>query len=156
MHRRSIKAKSLGLFVGYVLALCLVYSTFTVMLLRREAAATQGRLEQMARMLAAEIDTHVAAGRERLATVARLPGLVYGLGTIREARGEGHIPPWTTLHYLFFKSPVFSGGAFLLDRGGTVLWAEPPGLPWVGRSLADYAPLAPAFARGASTVCVGL
>ena len=70
-------------------------------------------------------------------TVAALPGLVHGLQRLDEAGGGGYIPPWTTLHYLFFKSPVFTGGVFLLDRSGKALWTEPPGLPWLGTRLAD-------------------
>jgi hypothetical protein len=62
-------------------------------------------------MLAAETDAYIAAGHHRLATVASLPGLVYGLRSIRETKGTGHIAPWTSLHYVFLKSPVFTGGS---------------------------------------------
>lgn len=139
-HRWSIKAKSVALVLVYVLALCGVYSAFTVYLLRREAVRAHERFQQTARMIAAELDVHIESGRQRLATVAQLPGMVYGLRTIQETKGEDYIPPWTTLHYLFFQSPVFTGGVFLLDRAGKVLWTEPAGLPWLGQNLADYPP----------------
>ncbi|MEA2625707.1 MAG: two-component system, NtrC family, sensor histidine kinase AtoS [Candidatus Binatota bacterium] len=133
--------KSGILAVGYLLALSGVYGAFTLYLYRSAVAQAQDRFEQTARMVAAELDAFVAGGDERLRTVSRLPGLTYGLQTIQEDRGRGYIPPWTTLHYLFFKSPAFSGGVFLLDRSGRTLWTEPPGLPWHGQMLAGIAPV---------------
>jgi signal transduction histidine kinase len=151
----SVKAKSIALLVGYALFLAAVYGGFTMFLLQREKAAAHERLESTARLVAAEIDAQLEAGRRRLATVAQLPGLVHGLQRLEEAPAEGYIPPWTTLHYLFFKSPLFTGGMFLLDRGGTVLWTEPPGLPWLGRSLADDPRIA-AIYRGVSAPSPGI
>jgi two-component system, NtrC family, sensor kinase len=130
------------LAIGYLLALCAVYASFTVYLLRREMSEAHDRFRQTASIVAAEVDAYVATGAQRLETVMRLPGMAYGLQTIQEARREGYIPPWTTLHYLFFKSPVFTGGVFLLDRTGKVLWTEPPGLPWLGRTLTELTPVA--------------
>jgi signal transduction histidine kinase len=154
--RWSIKSKSLVLFAGYVLALGAVYLAFTVYLLRRETAAAHDRLQQTASILAAEVESHLQVGRQRLAAVAHLPGLVYGLPAISEARGQGHIAPWTTLHYLFFKSPLYTGGVFLVDRTGTVLWTEPPGMPWVGRDLAAHPVVADVLGRGGEAVSPGL
>jgi signal transduction histidine kinase len=138
----SIRTKSLILVVGFLVVLSVVYGAFTVQLLRREVAQAHDRLRQTARIVAAEIDAYVESGAKRLETVTQLPGLAYGLQTIQEAGDEGYIPPWTTLHYLFFKSPVFTGGVFLLDRGGKVLWTEPPGLGWLHQTLTDVAPVA--------------
>jgi len=137
-RRWSIRAKTVLLFAGYVLVLAAVYGAFTVSLVRREEARTQDRLQQTAGLVAAELDAYLESGRQRLATVSRLPGMTYGLGTIQDAADTGRIPPWTTLHYLFFKSPVFTGGTLLLDRRGKVLWTEPPGQPWIGQSLATH------------------
>lgn len=137
----SIRVKSVMLATAYLLALSVVYGTFTFNLLQREMAEAHERFEQTAGIVAAELDAYVASGAQRLQTVTRLPGLAYGLQSIQEARGDGYIPPWTTLHYLFFKSPVFTGGLFLLDRAGKVLWTEPPGLPWLGGTLTEVAPV---------------
>ena len=130
------------LAIGYLLALAAIYGAFSVYLVRREVSRANDRFLQTARLVAAELDAYVASGAQRLQTVARLPGLAYGLQTIQEAGGGGYIPPWTTLHYLFFKSPLFTGGVFLLDRVGKVLWTEPPGLPWLGQTLTELAPVA--------------
>jgi signal transduction histidine kinase len=138
----NIRVKSVMLAFGYLLVLSAVYGAFSVYLWRREIDLAHDRFEQTARIVAAELDGYVASGAQRLGTVIRLPGLAYGLQTLQEAKGEGYIPPWTTLHYLFFKSPVFTGGVLLLDRGGTVLWTEPPGLPWLRQTFNEMAPIA--------------
>jgi signal transduction histidine kinase len=127
---------------GFLLALSAVYGTFTVYLLRQETLQVHDRLQQTARIVAAEFDAYVASGAQRLKTVVRLPGLAYGLQSIQETPGDAYIPPWTTLHYLFFKSRVFTGGVFLLDRTGKVLWTEPPGLPWQHQTLNEFVPVA--------------
>jgi signal transduction histidine kinase len=139
--RWSIRVKSIALGIGYLVALSGVYGAFSAYVLRQEISEAHERFQQTARIVAAQLDAYVASGAERLRMVAQLPGLAYGLQTIQEASGEGYIPPWTTLHYLFFKSPVFSGGVFLLDRTGKVLWTEPPGLPWLGQTLSELAPI---------------
>jgi signal transduction histidine kinase len=147
----SIRVKSVMLAIGYLLALSAVYGTFTVYLYQRELSQAHDRLQQTARIVAAELDAYVANGDQRLQTVSDLPGLAYGLQTIQEAKRNGYIPPWTTLHYLFFKAPPFNGGVLLLDRAGKVLWTEPPGLPWHGQTLTDLAPVAEIYrtSRGA-------
>jgi signal transduction histidine kinase len=154
-HHWSIKAKSVALVVIYVLALGGVYGAFTLYLVHREATQAHDRFQQTARMVAAELDAYIESGQQRLAAVARLPGMAYGLRTIQETIGKGYIPPWTTLHYLFFQSPVFTGGVFLLDRTGKVLWTEPPGLPWLGQTLADYPPIAAMYQKGQSLISTG-
>ena len=138
----SIRVKTVTLAVGYLLALSAIYGAFSIYLFERELSEAHDRLQQTARIVGAELDAYVVTGEQRLETVTRLPGLAYGLQSIEAARGDGYIPPWTTLHYLFFKSPVFTGGVFLLDRAGKVLWTEPPGLPWHGERLDDVAPVA--------------
>ncbi len=140
------------LAVGYLLALSAVYGAFSVYLYRRELAEAHERFQQTARIVAAELDAYVASGEQRLETVTRLPGLTYGLQTIQEAGRDGYIPPWTTLHYLFFKSPVFTGGVFLLDRVGKVLWTEPPSLAWTGQTLTDVAPIADIYRTSRSVI----
>lgn len=151
-RRWSIRTKSVALFVGYVVAFAAVYGAFSVHLLRRETVAANDRLQQTARMVAADVNAHVRVGLQRLATVAHLPGLVFGLRTMGEKGTGGHIPAWTTLHYIFFRSPVLTGGVFLLDGSGTVVWTEPPGLSWVGQDLSDYAPLADVYLHGVDVI----
>ncbi|MBI3781994.1 MAG: sensor histidine kinase [Deltaproteobacteria bacterium] len=136
--RWSIRAKGIALVAGYALVLVAVYGTFTYWLLRRENHQAHERLRQTVDMVAAELDSYIDNGRQRLALVSQLPGLTYGLRRMQESAEEGRIPPWTSLHYLFFKSPVFTGGVFLVDRNFKVLWTEPPGRPWTGERLGNH------------------
>ncbi len=142
----SIRVKSVMLALGYLLVLSAVYGAFTVHVVQREVAEAHERLRQTARLVAAEIDGALDAGVQRLETVSRLPGLAYGLQSIQAAPRNGYIPPWTTLHYLFFKSTLFEGGVFLLDHDGVVLWTEPPGLPWLHANLRASPGIAEVFA----------
>jgi signal transduction histidine kinase len=155
-RRWSIRTKGVALVAGYVLALGAVYGAFTYSLLQRETGRARDRLQQTANLVATEIDTYVDAGRQRLALVTQLPGMTYGLRTMQDASAKGRIPPWTTLHYLFFKSQVFTGGVFLVDRDGTVLWTEPPGRPWMGKRLADHPVLQRLAQEQQSVVSAGL
>jgi len=152
----GIKAKSIALVVVYVLALYGVYGSFTLYLVRREATETQDRFEQTARMVAAQLDAHIKSGQQRLAAVAQLPGLVYGLNTMLETHEGGYLPAWTTLHYIFLRSPVFSGGMFLLDRVGQVVWTEPPVLPLLGHSLIDAPIIADLYRQDHDLVSAGI
>ena len=152
----SIRTKSVVLVVVYVLALYGVYGGFTIYLLHRESIETQDRFEQTARMVAAQFDAHLEAGKQRLLTVAALPGLSQGLQTLLETQQGGEFPAWTTLHYIFLQSPVFTGGMFLLDRERKVRWTEPPGLPWLGQHL-DYLPaVAELYEKGQVLVSAGV
>jgi len=151
----SIRVKSVLLTLGYLLVLSVVYGAFTLHLLQREIAEAHDRLRETARLVAAEVDARLDAGMQRLTIVSNLPGLSYGLQTIQEAPRDGYIPPWTTLHYLFFKSPVFNGGVFLLDREGVVLWTEPPGAAWQHANVRDVAGI-DAVLRGAERSVSGV
>ena len=146
----------MALVGAYVLGLVGVYSGFTLYLVRLEVAQAHERFQQTAQIVAAELDAYIESGRQRLVTVTKLPGLAYGLESIQEAKGEGYIPPWTTLHYLFFRIPVFTAGVFLLDRTGKVLWTEPPGLPWHGQTLTDVPVIAELYRRGESLISSGV
>jgi signal transduction histidine kinase len=156
MVNLSIKTKATALFVCYVLALTAVYVTFSFRLLRRESREAVDRLQQTANILATELETSLDAGRQRLETVGRLPGLTFGLQSIAESASGREIPAWTTLHYLFFKSPLFTDGAFLLDRSGKVVWNEPPDRDWRGRSLSDNPVIRASRSSKATTVSDGL
>src|SRR5438552_15866958 len=75
LHRASITARIVILIAGYVLALGAVYAGFSLFLVDRDTTRANERLEQTARLVAAEIDAYVESGRQRLATVTRLPGM---------------------------------------------------------------------------------
>src|SRR6476469_9785924 len=97
-HLWSIRTKSVALVIVYVLALYGVYGGFTMYLLYRESIEAQDRFEQTARLVAAQFDAHLEAEKQRLTTVAELPGLSEGLQSLLETQQGGEFPAWTTLH----------------------------------------------------------
>ena len=74
---------------------------------------------------AADLEHLLGRGVDRLKTVAALPALAYGMQLQERSREQRQIPAWTTLHYLFFESDVFTGGVVLVNREGSILWSEP-------------------------------
>ncbi|MBM4257887.1 MAG: sensor histidine kinase [Deltaproteobacteria bacterium] len=152
----SIRTKSVVLVILYVLALYGVYGGFTLYLLHRESLEAQDRFEQTAKMVATQLDAHLEAGQQKLTMVATLPGLSYGLQTLFETQNGGEFPAWTTLHYIFLQSPVFTGGMFLLDQEGKVRWTEPPSLPGVGQWLSSLPAIAELYKHGQLVVSAGI
>jgi len=73
----------------------------------------------------ADLESLLGRGLDRLRTVAALPALAYGMQLQERSREQRQIPAWTTLHYLFFESDVFTGGVVLVNRDGLLLWSEP-------------------------------
>src|SRR5439155_921956 len=69
----SLAAKSGALLGAYAVVLAGVYGAFTTHLLRRETALAHERVQQTAQLVAVELDGQLEAGKQRLATVARLP-----------------------------------------------------------------------------------
>ncbi|MFN7918372.1 MAG: ATP-binding protein [Vicinamibacterales bacterium] len=86
---------------------------------------------------AADLEHLLSRGVERLETVAALPALAYGMQLQERSREQRQIPAWTTLHYLFFESDVFTGGVVLVNRDGRILWSEPSD---ISRIDTPYAP----------------
>ena len=74
---------------------------------------------------ATDVEHLLTRDLDRLRTVAALPALAYGLPLQEQNREERQIPAWTTLHYLFFESDVFTGGVVLVNRTGQIIWSEP-------------------------------
>ena len=81
--------------------------------------------KRLASVTAERLDHLLGRGLARLEMVASLPALAYGLHAQQQSREGKQIPAWTTLHYLFFESDIFTGGVSLLDLDGRVLWSEP-------------------------------
>jgi signal transduction histidine kinase len=152
----SLRTKSIAVFAVLLLALIAVYATFSFRLLQRETRDAADRLQQTADLLAAEIDASLDSGARRLETVGQLPGLAFGLRRMTLSANRGEFPAWTTLHYLFFKSALFSGGIFLLDAAGTVVWNEPPDRSWRGRLLGALPAVRAAREHGTVVVSDGL
>jgi len=103
---------------------------------QQEKQFLDGRLETT-RAVAREFDEFFSRGVSRLDMISQLPGLAYGLHTLEANREGKQIPAWTTLHYLSYRSDVFTNGIYLLNKQGQVLWSEPPD---VGQLESHYEP----------------
>jgi PAS domain S-box-containing protein len=124
---RSLRTEGTVLLLVFVAALELAYAYAALSALRETTArVAAGRLEE-ARALAQRFDGLLALGRERLGAVAEQPGLALWLasnGPDALARGAA-IPQRETLHYLFFRSEIFTGPVAMVDRRSALLWTEP-------------------------------
>jgi signal transduction histidine kinase/ActR/RegA family two-component response regulator len=122
----NLKQKTFFFVALMITALVCVYALFSIYYVREQESRFLSERLSLADSVGAEFTGLFSRGVERLRTVAELPGLVYGLQTLEKNREGRQIPAWTTLHYLFFQSEVFTDGVYLLDENGRVLWSEPP------------------------------
>src|SRR5262245_30454903 len=106
-----------ALLAGYI-----VFSSYYVR--AQETVLLDDRVNT-ARAIAQELTGLFTRGVDRLQRVAALPALVYGLQTLEERREGKQITAWTTLHYLFYESDVFTR-VYLINATGKILWSEPP------------------------------
>jgi signal transduction histidine kinase/CheY-like chemotaxis protein len=122
----NLKQRTFFFVALMITGLVCVYALFSIYYVREQESRFLSERLTLADSVGAEFTGLFTRGVERLRTVAELPGLVYGLQTLEENREGRQIPAWTTLHYLFFQSEVFTDGVYLLDPKGRVLWSEPP------------------------------
>src|ERR1700686_4284651 len=147
---RSLRTEGTALLLCFVLAVELAYAYAALSALQETTTQVAGERLEDARSLAQRFDVPFALGRERLSAVAEQPGLALWLA----AHTTDSLPPGTvipqreTLHYLFFRSEIFSGLVTVVDRDGRLLWTEPYDAERVGARLRlDYQPLRDALAQ---------
>jgi len=134
----NLKQKTFFFVALMIAGLVCVYALFSVYYVREQESRFLSERLTLADSVGAEFTGLFTRGVDRLRTVAELPGLVYGLQTLEENREGRQIPAWTTLHYLFFQSEVFTDGVYLLDGRGRVLWSEPPDVAAIGTVFPVY------------------
>jgi len=105
-----------------LLGLYVVFSTYYV---RAQEKVLLDERVNTAQAIAQEFTGLFTRGVDRLQRVAALPALVYGLQTLEENKEGKQITAWTTLHYLFYESDVFTR-VYLVNASGKILWNEPP------------------------------
>ena len=124
---RSLRTEGTILLLALVFAVELAYAYAALSALRETTDRVASERLEEARALAQRFDGLLALGRERLGAVAEQPGLALWLAS----RGADPLPPGTTipqretLHYLFFRSEIFSGPVAMVDRRSALLWTEP-------------------------------
>jgi PAS domain S-box-containing protein len=148
---RSLRTEGTVLLLVFVVALELAYAYAALSTLAETKSRVAAERLSDARALAQRFEGVLALGRERLAAVAEQPGLALwlaGAGPSSLRRGAA-IPQRETLHYLFFRSEIFSGAVAITDARSVLLWTEPYDVDRVeARLRVDYEPLRRALASG--------
>lgn len=134
----NLKQKTFFFVALMITGLVCVYALFSIYYVREQENQLLSERLNTAESIGEEFTGLFTRGVDRLRTIAELPGLVYGLQTLEENREGRQIPAWTTLHYLFFQSDVFTDGVYLLDERGRVLWSEPPDVGAIGTVFPVY------------------
>jgi len=124
---RSLRTEGTIILLAFAAALVISYGWAALSALRETTAGVAARRFEEARALAQRFDGLFAVGRERLAAVAEQPGLALWLASSAPERLPPHaaIPQRETLHYLFYRSEIFTGPVAMVDRRSSLLWTEP-------------------------------
>ena len=124
---RSLRTEGTVLLLVFVAAVEVTYAWAALSALRETSAGVAARRFEEARALAQRFDGLFSTARERLGAVAEQPGLALWLasGAPDSLAPSAAIPQRETLHYLFFRSEIFSGPVAMVDRRSTLLWTEP-------------------------------
>ncbi len=124
---RSLRTEGAILLLLFVAGVEITYAWAAISALRETSAGIAARRYDEARALAQRFDGLFASGRDRLGAVAEQPGLALWLASRGPdpAAASAAIPQRETLHYLFFRSEIFSGPVAMVDRRSTLLWTEP-------------------------------
>src|SRR5262245_25129228 len=104
----NLKQKTFFFVAVIVAALLSVFLLFSSYYVRTQEQVLLDQRNNAAQAIGEDLSQFLKRGVDRLKTVAALPGLVYGLQTLEESREGKQIPTWTTLHYLFYDSDVFT------------------------------------------------
>ena len=124
---RSLRTEGTVLLLVFVVAVEVTYAWAAVSALRQTSAGVAARRFEEARALAQRFDGLFASARERLGAVAEQPGLALWLasGAPDSLAPSAAIPQRETLHYLFYRSEIFSGPVAMVDHRSALLWTEP-------------------------------
>jgi signal transduction histidine kinase/ActR/RegA family two-component response regulator len=121
----NLKQKTFLFVTVSTAALLGLYIVFSSYYVRAQEKVLLDERVNTAQAIAQEFTGLFTRGVDRLQRVAALPALVYGLQTLEEKKEGKQIPAWTTLHYLFYESDVFTR-VYLVNASGKILWNEPP------------------------------
>jgi PAS domain S-box-containing protein len=124
---RSLRTEGTVLLLVFVVGVEVTYAWAALSALRETTASVAAQRFEEARALAQRFDGLFSTGRERLNAVAEQPGLALWLASTGPdtLAPRAAIPQRETLHYLFFRSEIFSGPVAMVDRRTALLWTEP-------------------------------
>jgi len=137
----NLKQKSF-LFVGIsVTVLVAVYAGLSEYYLSQSTSRRLQERLQRAQNAAGNVDAFFARGIAKLDVIASLPLLLNGLSAIRPDNAGKEIPTQDTLHYLVYKSDIFTDGVYLLNDRGQIIWTEPHDQKMIGNTYAPFSEL---------------
>jgi signal transduction histidine kinase/ActR/RegA family two-component response regulator len=134
----SLKQRSSVLVAGMALVLLVAYSVFSIYYVELETRRLLDARLLHAKAVADDLDKRLSRASSKIAEVVKLPALREGLQAQDENRKGRVISAAETLHYMFYLSDEFAGGVFLVDKGGKILWHEPPDLSLVDSVLPSF------------------
>jgi signal transduction histidine kinase/CheY-like chemotaxis protein len=143
----SLKQKSGVLVAGMALVLLVAYSIFSIYYVELETQRLLDARLLHAKAVADDLDQRLDRASSKIKEVVTLPALREGLKAQNENTRGRVISAAETLHYMFYLSDEFAGGVFLVDKGGKILWHEPPDLGLVDTVLPAFPEIRKAIAE---------
>ena len=100
---------------------------------------------QAAELAAKNLDEFFARATAKIDVIAQLPLLLNGLRSV--TTGHAGLDPATfdTLHYLTYKSDLFTQGVYLVSTDGKIIWSEPRDQDIVNSPYAPFARIRDSF-----------
>src|SRR3954467_14155523 len=116
----NLKQKSLLFVAVSVTLLVIVYVSLSQYSLEQITSRHKQDRRQRTDVAGKSIDDFFARAAKRLEIIGGLPLLLNGLQSLAQTHSGKEIPTSDTLHYLVFKSDIFTDGAYLLNEQGKV------------------------------------
>src|SRR2546430_11944791 len=118
----SLKQKSFLFVAISVTLLLVVYVGLSRYYLNQTTARHLQDRRVAAETAAKNLDEFFSRGIAKLEVIANLPLLLNGLQTMsQETPGDVTFPAFDTLHYLTYKSDIFTDGIYLLNEHGVII-----------------------------------
>ena len=144
----NLKQRALAILALNVVGLLTLYGIFSRFYIFEHEQRLRTEKIQAVESISEGFEGFFARGIEKLNSIGELPGLRYGLQSLATVPQGVQAPFWTTLHYLFFQSDIFTSGVALVDIQGRVLWSEPPDTDLLGTLYASPDSVNQALAPG--------
>lgn len=135
--RLSLKQKS-ALFVAVsTFVLLCAYAFISVQFIQQKTDNIIQSRKSETEAVAATINPFLKNAGEKIQSVSELRGLVPALDELAKQQNDQRDLA-STLHYIFLNSNIFTGGVFLVNPKGRILWDEPSDQIPAGSSFPSF------------------
>jgi signal transduction histidine kinase/ActR/RegA family two-component response regulator len=141
----NLKQRTFFFVAVSVAGMLIVYGMFSNYYVRAQEKQFFDDRRDAAQTIAQEFGEFFDRGISRIQMISQLPAMAYGLHALEADKEGNQIPAWTTLHYLTYQSDVFTGGVYLLNQDGRILWSEPPDVAILDAPYAPYSQIVQGF-----------